>query len=70
MEWENAKKNKDNVIEKELIYCKELEKRIIAEPSISSILAIKEKINLLKKTIQDTQDHCVLSKDTDARIGR
>ena len=63
------KKNTDNDIEKELGYCKELEKRIIAEPSISSIPAIKEKLNLLKETIEDTQDHCILSKDTDARIG-
>ncbi|MCT4698141.1 IS1182 family transposase [Tenacibaculum haliotis] len=63
------KKNTDNDIEKELGYCKELEKRIETAPSISSIPAIKEKLNLLKETIEDTQDHCVLSKDTDARIG-
>ncbi len=63
------KKNTDNDIEKELSYCKELEKRIKTSPSISSIPAIKEKLNLLKETVEDTQDHCVLSKDTDARIG-
>ncbi len=63
------KKNIDNDIEKELSYCKELEKRIKSGASISSIQAIKEKLNLLKETIEDTKDHCVLSKDTDARIG-
>lgn len=63
------KKNTDNDIEKELSYCKELEKRIKTAPSISSIPAIKEKLNLLKETIEDTQDHSTLSKDTDARIG-
>jgi transposase len=63
------KKNTENDIEKELSYCKELERRIKTVPSISSIPAIKEKLNLLKETIEDTQDHCVLSKDTDARIG-
>lgn len=62
-------KNTDNDVEKELSYCKELEKRIKSEPSISSIPAIKEKLNLLKETIGDTQDNCVLSRDTDAKIG-
>ena len=43
-------KNTDNDLEKELVYCKELEKRIENEPSISSIPAVKEKLNLLKET--------------------
>ena len=63
------KKNTDNDIEKELTYCKELEKRIETTVSISSIPAIKEKLNLLKETIDDTQDNYTSSKDTDARIG-
>lgn len=63
------KQHTDNDIEKELSYCKELEKRIIAAPCIGSIPAIKQQLNLLKETIEDTQDQCVLSKDTDARIG-
>ena len=49
------KKNTDNDLEKELAYCKELEKRIENEPSISSIPAVKENLTL--------------SKDTDAKIG-
>jgi hypothetical protein len=52
-----------------LAYCKELEKRIENEPSISSIPAVKEKLNLLKETVEDTQENLTLSKDTDAKIG-
>jgi transposase len=63
------KKNTDNDLEKELTYCKELENRIENEPSISSIPTVKEKLNLLKETIEDTQENLTISKDTDARIG-
>lgn len=62
-------KNTENDIEKELAYCKELEKRIENEPSISSIPAVKEKLNLLKETVEDTQENITLSKDADAKIG-
>ncbi len=62
-------KNTDNDLEKELAYCKELEKHIENEPSISSIPAVKEKLNLLKETVEDTQENLTLSKDTDAKIG-
>ena len=62
-------KNTDNDLEKELAYCKELEKRIENEQSISSIPAVKLKLNLLKETIEDTQENFTLSKDTDARTG-
>ena len=62
-------KNTDNDLEKELAYCKELEIRIENEPSISSIPAVKEKLNLLKETVEDTQENLTLSKDTDAKIG-
>jgi transposase len=62
-------KNTDSDLEKELAYCKELETRIENEPSISSIPAVKEKLNLLKETVEDTQENLILSKDTDAKIG-
>jgi hypothetical protein len=62
-------KNTDNDLEKELAYCKELEKRIENEQTISSIPAVKLKLNLLKETIEDTQENFTLSKDTDARTG-
>jgi transposase len=63
------KKNTENDLEKELKYCKELEKRITNEPSISSIPVVKEKLNLLKETLEDTQENLILSKDTDAKTG-
>ena len=62
-------KNTENDLEKELAYCKELEKRIENEPSISSIPAVKEKLNLLIETVEDTQENFNLSKDTDAKTG-
>jgi transposase len=63
------KKNNDNDLEKELAYCKELETCIEKEQSISSIPAVKEKLNLLKETIEDTQESYTISKDADAKTG-
>ena len=34
-----------------------------------SLPKVKEKLNLPKEAIEDTQDHYTLSKDTDARTG-
>lgn len=62
-------KNNDNDLEKELAYCKELEQRIEKEESISSIPAVKEKLNLLKETIEDADENYIISKDADARTG-
>jgi len=62
-------KNTDNDLEKELSYCKELENIIEKDNSISSIPAVKEKLNVLKETIEDTQENITLSKDEDAKIG-
>jgi hypothetical protein len=62
-------KNLDNDLEKELKYCKELEELVENVPSISAIPAVKEKLNLLKETVEDTQENITLSKDTDAKIG-
>lgn len=63
------KKNDTNDLEQELLYCKELETRIEKDESICSIPVVKEKLNLLKETIEDTQENHTLSKDTDAKIG-
>ncbi len=70
-QWKDRmpQKNTDNDLEKELAYCKELEKLIENEQTISSIPAVKLKLNLLKETIEDTQENFTLSKDTDARTG-
>jgi transposase len=62
-------KNDSDDLEKELAYCKELEKLIESDQTLSLIPAVKEKLNLLKETVEDTQEHYTLSKDSDARTG-
>lgn len=62
-------KNEDNDLEHELLYCDTLEKTIGSDEVLSSFPKVKEKLNLLKETIEDTQDHYTLSKDPDARTG-
>ena len=63
------RKNMDNDLERELVYCKELERIVEKEQSISSIPAVQEKLNILKETIEDTQENIAFSKDEDAKIG-
>jgi transposase len=63
------KKNDSGDLEKELVYCKELEKYIESDQTLSLIPAVKEKLNLLKETVEDTQDNYTLSKDKDAKTG-
>ncbi len=62
-------KNGSDDLEKELAYCKELEKRIESDQTLSMIPAVKEKLNLLKETVEDTQENYTLSKDKDAKTG-
>ena len=54
-------KNIEDDLRKEIAYCKELEKTIKSDPTLSLIL--------LKETVEDTQDNFVFSKDTDAKTG-
>ncbi len=63
------KKNMDDDLQKEIAYCKELEKTIGSDLTLSSIPTVKEKMNLLKETVEDTKDNFVLSKDVDAKTG-
>ena len=69
MKGRMPEKNDSDDLEKELAYCKELEKRIESDPTLSLIPAVKEKLNLLKETAADTQENYTLSKDRDARTG-
>ena len=62
-------KNTTNELEKELAYCNALEKYIEADQPLCQIPAVKEKLNLLKETVADTQEHYTLSKDRDAKTG-
>jgi transposase len=70
-DWKDRmpKKNMDNDLEKELTYCKKLKEMVEKEPSISSIPAVQEKLNILSEMVEDTQENIVLSKDEDAKTG-
>lgn len=62
-------KNSTDELDKELAYCGALEKCIEADKTLSQIPVVKEKLNLLKETVADTQEHYTLSKDRDAKTG-
>jgi transposase len=63
------KKNETADLEQELTYCSKLEQDIESDEILCSLPKVKEKLNLLKEAVEDTQDHFTLSKDPDARIG-
>lgn len=62
-------KNFSDDLQQEIAYCKALEFAIEADQTIREIPAVKEKLNLLKETVEDTKDNFILSKDTDAKTG-
>ncbi|MCX2765120.1 IS1182 family transposase, partial [Aquimarina muelleri] len=64
-------KNQGSDLEKELAYCKELGTLLDGAPTLSEVPAIKEKLNLLKESVNDIEHAAqdVVSKDKDAKIG-
>ena len=60
-------KNTDHDLEKELEYCTRLQDSIESEQTLSLVPSVKEKLNLLKETIEDTRENFTLSKDMDAK---
>ncbi|OEK09850.1 transposase [Flavivirga aquatica] len=64
-------KNQTNDLEKELAYCKELETLLEDTPTLSEVPTIKEKLNLLKESVDDVEQTTqeIISKDRDAKIG-
>jgi transposase len=62
-------KNESGEIEQELAYCNELKQLIESDQTLSHIPAVKEKLNLLKETLEDMEESYTLSKDMDARVG-
>jgi hypothetical protein len=54
-------KNESSDLEKEISYCKELQKIIGANRPLGDVPAVKEKLNLLKETVEDTREHYTLS---------
>lgn len=63
------RKNEDNDLEHELAYSHELVNHLKDNEILVSIPKIKEKLNLLRETLDDIADHYTLSVDTDARTG-
>src|SRR5690606_8530053 len=61
--------NESGDLDQELTYCRELQRVLDQDQSISEIPAVKEKLNLLKETIDDTKEYYLLSKDDEARLG-
>ena len=63
------KKNEDDDLIHELDYTKELLDVVSDNASIAEVPAIKQRINMLKETLEDIEDHYTTSKDGDARVG-
>ena len=62
-------KNVSNDFQQELSYCKSLQKTIEQDQAMCEIPAVKEKLNLLKESIEDTQEYFLVSKDDEAKLG-
>lgn len=62
-------KNTDDNLEHELAYTQSLLDKVSEDKILIHIPKIQERLNLLKETLEDIQDHYTTSKDKDARIG-
>lgn len=63
------KKVESGKIEEALDYCQELLCVISSDETLTEIPAVKEKLNLLRETVEDHAQHLAASKDEDARVG-
>lgn len=63
------KKNEDDDLVKELDYTRELLDIVSGNAGIAEVPAVKQRINMLKETLEDIEDHYTTSKDEDARMG-
>lgn len=62
-------KNQEDSIEKEVEYCTKLIETVEAMPVVPNLPSVKEKLNLLKETMEDTKEELYKSKDEDAKLG-
>ena len=62
-------KNTDDNLEHELAYTQSLVDKVSEDKILIHIPKIQERLNLLKETLEDIQDHYTTSKDKDARVG-
>ena len=63
------KKNGDDDLVKELDYTRDLLDIVSGNAGIAGVPAVKQRINMLKETLEDIEDHYTTSKDEDARVG-
>jgi len=63
------KKNEHEDLVHELDYTRELLDIVSDHACLAEIPAVKQRLNLLKETLTDVEDHYTTSKDEDARIG-
>lgn len=62
-------KNEDDDLSRELDYTQRLLSTIEDNQSMSNIPAVKKRLNMLRETLDDIQDHYTTSIDGDARVG-
>lgn len=62
-------KNIDDNLEHELAYTQSLVDKVSEDKILINIPKVQERLNLLKETLEDIQDHYTTSKDKDARVG-
>ena len=62
-------KSTSNDLLDEIEYCQKLINVIEKEDAISHYPKVKEKLNLLKETLQDDIEHLQISEDKDAKVG-
>ena len=63
------KKNEDEDLVHELDYTKELLDIVSDQACLAEVPAVKQRLNLLRETLADIEDHYTTSKDEDARVG-
>lgn len=63
------KKNTFNEVKDEIAYCEKLIVIIENKTQNASLPAVKEKLNVLKESVEDIQEHLNYSTDIDARVG-
>ena len=62
-------KNEDDSLEHELAYTQSLVDKVSGDEVLINIPMIRERLNMLKETLEDIQDHYTTSRDKDARVG-
>jgi len=62
-------KNTEDSIEKEIEYCNKLVETISSDEILREWPEVKERMNLLKETVEETKEELYVSADTDAKVG-